>query len=201
MANIDVRWSLPFIRTDGSGRQPETETITVPQVVAYNIARARKARNLSQLDLAGRLAWVSGKLWSVALVSAAEAGWAGRTGRVRSFSVDDLVSFGLALEVPVAWLLLPPATTPSGEPAPESAAWITMRPGEEVTKLLDREVMAWLALTRVDPEDDDNLLGRRLGEEFREFASREPGEEERRIVKKIKDLLGELDALVEGHQS
>lgn len=75
--------------------------ITINQLVGFNIARWRKAAGLTQAELGEMLGG-----WSNATVSAAEKSWDGR--RIRQFSADEMVAIALALEVPLAALLLPP---------------------------------------------------------------------------------------------
>lgn len=79
--------------------------MTTPnQVVAWNMARYRKAAGLSQAELGKRLGG-----WSAVSVSAAERSWDGK--RIRKFDADELIAVASALGVPVFALFLPPDGT------------------------------------------------------------------------------------------
>lgn len=80
--------------------------MTANQVVAYNLARARKMAGLSQDQARDRLALYLGTRWSRNVYSAAERSYDGK--RVRQFTADDLVAMSLAFSVPVVYFLLPP---------------------------------------------------------------------------------------------
>lgn len=81
--------------------------ITANQVVAYNMARWRRAAGLTQEELAGRLNRGLGQqVWTNASVSAAERSWDGR--RVRQFDADTIASLATALGLPMSALFLPP---------------------------------------------------------------------------------------------
>lgn len=84
------------------------EAITLNQVVALNIAYYRRKAGITQEDLAARLGAISGEPWSKTTVSAAERSAFG--ARVRQFDANDLLSFAVALEVPIVGLLMPPDT-------------------------------------------------------------------------------------------
>lgn len=95
----------------GSVRPPHEDdlpvrTVTMNQVVAYNIAYFRSSLSLTQEELGGRLERITGKRWSKATMSAVERSWDGN--RIRSFDADDLLALSQALEVPVTALFLPP---------------------------------------------------------------------------------------------
>src|SRR4051794_7943170 len=76
---------------------PGSDVVSVWQIVAYNMARARTARGMTQDALGSRLEQLTGKKWSRATVSAAESGWDGTTGRVRHFDVSELAALAIAL--------------------------------------------------------------------------------------------------------
>jgi transcriptional regulator with XRE-family HTH domain len=84
----------------------EPKHLTANQVVAYNLARIRKARGLTQEQAAERLAPYVGAIWSKKVYSAAERSYDG--GRVRQFTADDLTAFSLAFGVPLWFFLVPP---------------------------------------------------------------------------------------------
>jgi transcriptional regulator with XRE-family HTH domain len=75
--------------------------VTVSQLVAYNMARFRKAAGLTQEELGERLGG-----WSAASVSAAERSWDGK--RIRKFDADEIVNMATTLGIPVTALFLPP---------------------------------------------------------------------------------------------
>ena len=75
--------------------------VTINQVVAYNVARFRKAAGLTQEELGERLGG-----WTKAAVSAAERSWDGK--RIRQFDADTLTALAMALGVPLLALFLPP---------------------------------------------------------------------------------------------
>jgi transcriptional regulator with XRE-family HTH domain len=89
------------------------EALTSNQVVAYNLARIRKALGLSQEQAADRLAPYLGERWSKAVYSAAERSFHGK--RIRQFTADDLTAFALAFGVPLTYFLIPPR--PEDRPA------------------------------------------------------------------------------------
>jgi transcriptional regulator with XRE-family HTH domain len=74
--------------------------VNVNQVVAFNMARWRKAAGLTQEELGERLGW------SNTAVSAAERSVDGK--RVRQFDADDLTSIAQALGMPLIAMFLPP---------------------------------------------------------------------------------------------
>lgn len=95
-------------------RAPSHNLVTMNQVVAYNLKRARVARGLTQTELGERLATITGTRWSRSALSAAEKGWGGETGRVRNVDADELLAYSLALDVPITWFFLPPAVDEGG---------------------------------------------------------------------------------------
>ncbi len=82
------------------------DTITVNQLVGYNLQRIRKASGLSQEQAAERLEGYLGVRWSKAVYSAAERSYDGK--RIRQFTMDEVAAFALAFGVPVNYFLLPP---------------------------------------------------------------------------------------------
>lgn len=86
---------------NGRGRADlPVRRITANQVVAWNLARYRRAAGLKQDELGELLGWRRGA------VSDAERSWKG--GRVREFDAHALTVISLALGIPVIALLLPP---------------------------------------------------------------------------------------------
>jgi len=85
-----------------------TRTVTINQVVARNMALARRRREMTQDQLGQVLTRITGRPWSNATVSSAERSWG--TDRIRQFDADDLIALAQALQIPVTSLLLPPPT-------------------------------------------------------------------------------------------
>lgn len=131
---VDKNATLVSMTTDSSSdvptiaagqRVPSHGLVTLTQVVAYNFRRGREARGLSQVELGARLEELTGTPWSRSTLSAAEKGWDGETGRVREFDVNELLALSLALDLPVAWFLMPPPTNPEGgEATLHDPSWI-----------------------------------------------------------------------------
>jgi transcriptional regulator with XRE-family HTH domain len=88
-------------------RLPMTKKPLPPnQLVALNLARARRLRGWTQEQAAEKLAPSLGVHWSKATYSAAERSATGE--RRRLFDADDLLAFARAFELPIGWFLLPP---------------------------------------------------------------------------------------------
>lgn len=85
----------------GNGNSYATRHLTINQVVAYNLARFRKAAGLTQDELGERLGG-----WTKATISAAERSWDGK--RMRQFDADTLIALAMALGVPLLAFFLPP---------------------------------------------------------------------------------------------
>jgi DNA-directed RNA polymerase specialized sigma24 family protein len=80
--------------------------LTPNQLVAYNLARLRRERGLTQEQAAELLEPHLGVRWSKAAFSQVEQSVLGK--RHREFTADDLVAFARAFDVPLAWFFLPP---------------------------------------------------------------------------------------------
>ncbi len=91
------------------GADSPSRHVTINQVVAYNVARFRKAAGLTQEELGERLGG-----WTKAAVSAAERSWDGK--RIRQFDADTLTAIAMALGVPLLALFLPPEDQGEGGP-------------------------------------------------------------------------------------
>jgi uncharacterized protein YegP (UPF0339 family) len=85
----------------GSGAGLPVQSVTINQVVGYNMASYRKAAGLTQEDLGQRLGG-----WTKVAVSAAERSWDGK--RIRKFDADEIIRIAAVLGVPPAALFLPP---------------------------------------------------------------------------------------------
>lgn len=84
-----------------------TRYLTVDQVVAHNLRRARELRGMTQEESAEALEPYIGRRWSKATWSLAETSDE-RTDRLRRFSARDVLAFALVFDVPVQWFYLPP---------------------------------------------------------------------------------------------
>lgn len=80
--------------------------ITLDQVVAYNLKRARQLRGWTQAQAAEEIEPYLGELWSVAVFSAAERSV--ESSRVRTFSASQVLAFALGFRLPIAWFYMPP---------------------------------------------------------------------------------------------
>jgi len=98
--------SRPSENESHPGSKPAPAVLTVNQVVAYNVARARRALGLTQADTAARLEETTGKSWNAATLGAAERSFDG--GRVREFDANELVAFSIVFGQPVAYFFIPP---------------------------------------------------------------------------------------------
>lgn len=97
------------------GRRVATPEILTPnQVVAYNLARARRLKGWTQEEARRALSPFIGEEWSKATYSAAERSVAGE--RVRQFTLDDVFAFARAFDLPWSWFLLPPGDEESEVP-------------------------------------------------------------------------------------
>jgi len=85
---------------NGNGTELPVREVTVNQVVAWNIARWRRALGLTQAQLGPKIGM------SGAVLSEAERSWDGK--RTREFDAQLLTVITLALGVPLAALFLPP---------------------------------------------------------------------------------------------
>jgi hypothetical protein len=83
-------------------------TLTINEVVAFNLMRARRRRGWTQQETAERLTKVMGKKWTKAALGAAERSW--ETDRVKQFDCNEIAAFCLVFDLPFAAFLLPPDT-------------------------------------------------------------------------------------------
>lgn len=79
---------------------------TPSQVVAHNMARARRLRGWTQEATAERLSAITGSKWTAVTVAQAESSIGG--SRVRQFTANELVGLARTFDVPVSWFFLPP---------------------------------------------------------------------------------------------
>lgn len=131
---------------------PEEEVrpiLSVNQVVAYNLRRAREAKGWTQLDAAAHLHHYLGEFWSRQRFSAAERVYSGETDR--DFSVNELVAFARAFEFPLSYFLTPP---------PLTLDVFTALP-------------VWVVYFKDEPEVGVTLYGRDLGSALKNDEGRE----------------------------
>lgn len=88
------------------------------QVVAHNLARARRLRGLSQAEVAERLTRFTGAKWGQAAVSQVECSVSGQ--RVRQFTANELVALARTFDLPLLYFFVPPDEGPHGLAAPDS---------------------------------------------------------------------------------
>ncbi|MDP9387599.1 MAG: helix-turn-helix domain-containing protein [Actinomycetota bacterium] len=130
------------------------------QVVAYNLARARQLRGLTQDEAAAALEPYLGVRWSNASWSQAERSVMGKF--VRRFDAEEIVAFARAFELPVTWFFLPPPAWKDGAPVKLTTA-DARRFGAELALLVD--------LVFGDGDDQRALLDARLAEFFDVLSS------------------------------
>lgn len=87
--------------------EQENPPITLDQVVAYNLRRARQHRGWTQAQAARQLEPFLGERWSSAVFSAAERSYEGN--RIREFTASHVLAFALGFDLPIAWFYEPPA--------------------------------------------------------------------------------------------
>lgn len=86
--------------------QRRSGSLTLNQIVAFNLRAARESHGWTQQRLAEELAEKSGRRISQSAISALERSWEG--GRKREFDVHELALFAVTLDFPILWFLLPP---------------------------------------------------------------------------------------------
>ena len=64
----------------------------------------------------------------------------------------------------MTWFLLPPTTTPDGQPIPIHVPWVETSRGTE-HGFISADFLRFLALTHDDPEDPERLMARRVRKE------------------------------------
>lgn len=93
--------------TPDPGPPPEPVTLSVNQIVSYNLMRARKSHAMSQQDVADVLEVYTGRNWSNASVSAAERAWR-PGGRPRRFDASEILAMSQMFDEPIGYFFLPP---------------------------------------------------------------------------------------------
>lgn len=132
--SVDLRATLAVMTDDAPEQVPldfgplsgdedqQVAVLTVNQLVAYNLMRARRQKGWTQQETAKLLTLRTTKKWTAATLSAAERSW--QTGRSRQFDANELVAFSEVFQTPIVYFFIP----------------IRARKGEEV----------WYALSKVD---------------------------------------------------
>lgn len=87
-------------------QRPPAKVLSINQIVAFNLWRARRSEGWSQQDVADLLEKYTGKPWSNASVSAAERSWQG--GRPRRFDANEIVALSRIFDEPIAYFFMPP---------------------------------------------------------------------------------------------
>jgi hypothetical protein len=124
-------------------------TLTVNQVVSFNLRRAREEeRKWTQTDAGVALHKYLGEYWSRQRWSAAERVYTGETSR--DFTVNELIAFCRTFELPLSYFFAPP---------PLCLHVITGLP-------------TWLVYFEDDPETGAMLFGMKLEEALRDQGSR-----------------------------
>ncbi|HUR24207.1 MAG TPA: helix-turn-helix transcriptional regulator [Acidimicrobiales bacterium] len=160
------------------------------QVVAYNLARARQLRGLTQDEAAAALEPYLGVRWSKASFSQAERSVRGKF--VRRFDAEEIVAFARAFELPITWFFLPPPAWSDGDAVKLTTA-DARRYGTEIGLLVD--------LVFGDDDDQRKLLEARLSEFFEELGAdgvtdaqrRVGGAAELRAAAVVRHRLGDLE--------
>lgn len=176
---------MPRSRKKSAKNAPEPEEeppplywgLTANQVVAWNLAQARRWKNWTQDQAAEALEPYLGTRWSKANYSAAERSIAGN--RIRQFTADELMAFAQAFEVPVSWFFLPPPPVADvrGVPVPVAMERVDHKlPPTPLAKMLD--------LVFGD-SDDEYMMEKRLEAFLDQLGSGALTEAQRRVRAQI----------------
>lgn len=130
--------------------------LSLNQVVAWNLRRARELRYPNAEKAAERLEPFIGAKWSKSSFSNAEN--MDRLRRHRKFTVDDLFAFCRAFELDLAFFLTPPPDSPEILGVPDE--WPEIRYGpEKATETTSAEQILELVLG-LNPDTRAHVLGR-----------------------------------------
>lgn len=128
----------------GDGMEPETPPITLDQVVAFNLRRARQLRGWTQAQAAEQLEPFLGERWSPAVFSAAERSYEGP--RIREFTASHLLALSRGFDLPITWFYEPPSL--DAEITSRGSSEIIS--GEDLVKLLGgRGAKTWEAVRKL----------------------------------------------------
>lgn len=126
-----------------SNHQQDAAVINARQLVAFNIRKLRRQRGWDQPATCRRLT-DSGLDWSPTKLSAAEATWAGKSGRQRHFTAAELLALAKTFEVPISQLFWFPDEAPTGDQT--SQVQLAVQVGDDASAVrLTREEMTVLA--------------------------------------------------------
>lgn len=135
------------------------------QVVAFNFRLAREARGWTQEEVAAQLEPHLGQRLKNTSVSAIERSVASERRRV--FTVQEVVAFALAFQVPFIWFLVPPAHDETAEPmtlaghdGPLADLWEVVV-GRDADLAAIRERLKRVA--EVEPDEAHEMATRALG--------------------------------------
>ncbi|WP_215456621.1 helix-turn-helix transcriptional regulator [Streptomyces sp. ATCC 21386] len=134
--------------SDQEADSPGVTVLTVNQLVAYNLMRARRSKGWTQAEASVRVMEAGGRPWTPAAISAAERSW--ETGRPKEFDANELLSFARAFEQPVSYFFLPiPRGIDGGERCVYSLKKI--HPRLDVTTVTDEVVLDTAVPLRYPP--------------------------------------------------
>jgi transcriptional regulator with XRE-family HTH domain len=189
--------------------------LSINQVVAYNLMRARRRHGWTQDETADRLTAATGRKWTNATLSAAERSW--QTGRIREFNANELVAFARVFDQPVAYFFLPPEGSegqyvlgsvgqqPEGEGAPKTLTVLDVlhsalptRASPELVKgardHLARHKLVWQSpgADWMLPEDDpgyEEYLAQQAAAEGIDIGEEASLSREERALRRLRNLL------------
>jgi transcriptional regulator with XRE-family HTH domain len=119
-------------------------SLSMNQIVASNLARARRLRGWTQAETVKQLDQRAGVQTTVVNLSAYERSVDGK--RRREFDADDLLAYARTFQLPITWFLLPPDPTQpklSTEDHPDGRAptlvldWLYRESSEEHERLAE----------------------------------------------------------------
>jgi transcriptional regulator with XRE-family HTH domain len=170
--------------------------VSVLQIVAYNLRRAREHRGLTQAALGAELEEVTGNKWSAVTIGHAESGWGERPGRIRRFDANEIVAFAWVLQVPISWFFLPPPVLAVGlPPSSKDGAWITVRE-EDCELALSSNTLAALAVASPQILPVLDLYLPRLAKELPDFLPALPRRSDakaRKLAQRLRDAIEEYE--------
>ncbi len=144
------------------------EGVDINQIVAYNLAEARRRRGWTQTQTAARLETVLGRRMSQATMSALERTYDGPASRRREFDAQALGAFSKVFGVPIVFFFLPP---PGDQ---RRMAGVPYRVDELATLVMGTEHQQDMLHERLrqigvaDPRPDDELIALHTGRDLDE---------------------------------
>jgi uncharacterized protein YegP (UPF0339 family)/transcriptional regulator with XRE-family HTH domain len=149
------------------------QSVTINQVVGYNMTVYRKAAGLTQEELGQRLGG-----WTKVAVSAAERSWDGK--RIRKFDADEITQIAAVLGIPPVALFLPP------ENHGTAVRYVLDAPGSEDGKPAD--LLAYVVPTyQVDSSAMAAYRKRLIAVKANEYESLDNLETAERILKLLQE--------------